>query len=110
MESGKTIRGFCEERNIPRNQYFYWQRELRKDACGRMNAQESEGCLPIQRFTEIMVTKRHDEGDVPALSGLNAASQAGSLRVEYRGLNLTVDAYYPTEKLAALIYGLAKPC
>ena len=36
MESGETVKAFCEGRGISRNAYFYWLRKLRGAACAQM--------------------------------------------------------------------------
>lgn len=33
QDSGQSVKDFCESSKISRNQYYYWQRKLRKLAC-----------------------------------------------------------------------------
>ena len=43
IESGKSIKDFCEEAGVNKNAYFYWQRKLREAACkGLTEANESK--------------------------------------------------------------------
>jgi putative transposase len=47
IESGKSIKDFCEEAGVNKNAYFYWQRKLREAACkGLTEANESKEIVP----------------------------------------------------------------
>ena len=36
VESGLTVKAFCESAGVHPNSYFYWQRKLREAACAKM--------------------------------------------------------------------------
>jgi len=43
--SGQNITEFCQSREISKNQYFYWQRKLREEACAKLAIQEGTSNL-----------------------------------------------------------------
>lgn len=47
LDSGQNIKDFCQTAQISRNAYFYWQRKLRKAACGELEkSEESRNLVP----------------------------------------------------------------
>lgn len=51
--SGQSIHVWCAENGVTKQQYFYWQRQLRGIACESLATQS--GCLPhvAPTFTEV---------------------------------------------------------
>jgi len=45
LDSGQSIKGFCQAAGISRNAYFYWQKRLRKAACAELKKSEEVGNL-----------------------------------------------------------------
>ena len=40
LDSGQSIKDFCQAAGISRNAYFYWQQKLRKAACTELEKSE----------------------------------------------------------------------
>ena len=101
IANGEKVKDFCVRKGISRNTYFYWQQRIRKTACEkiaeiqRMNTQTG---LAVPGFTEIK------------LAELPTTGQAGQIRIEVKGVQITADSEYPTEALTVLLRELTRPC
>lgn len=48
MESGKSVKDFCEDSGVSKNAYYYWQRKLREAACKDLaEANDSKEIVPV---------------------------------------------------------------
>lgn len=94
-ESGLSIKEFCKSAGFHENIYYYWQRKLRTAACEQMASR------PAPAFTEIKML------EAPAHP---AETEAGHLRIEAAGLQITSDSSYPPDKLAVLLRELTQSC
>lgn len=56
MDSGMTIKEWCQERNIKESQYYYWLRNLRQDEADA--AKQDSRAMP---FVELPVICRKQE-------------------------------------------------
>ena len=56
MDSGMTIKEWCQERNIKESQYYYWLRNLRQDEANA--AERNSQAAP---FVELPVISREPE-------------------------------------------------
>ena len=95
-ESGESIRGYCQNRGIKRNVYFYWQRKLRE--ASREHHQDKQGrsrSLVVPGFAEVKV---ETEPTVPI-----EAPVPGQICIEANGLRINADSTYPTEQLLELV-------
>ena len=106
IESGQSIKEFCQSVGVSKNTYFYWQRRLREAACKRL-AENLETTavarLGIPGFAEV---KLAEEQTTPALP---ESSESGQLHIETGEVKITVDSTYPAEKLAALLREYLRP-
>nr|WP_250229697.1 IS66 family insertion sequence element accessory protein TnpB [Anaeropeptidivorans aminofermentans] len=97
-ESDLSIRGFCEREGFHENVYYYWQRKLRETAISHIEKQqvtENNTALAVSGFTEVQVmdgNSAQPENPMP-----------DTLHIEIKGIKITVDSSYPTEKLAGLL-------
>jgi transposase-like protein len=110
-ESGLSIKDYCEQIGICTNTYFYWQRRLREAACEELaltvNTPEGEiRQLPVVNFAEVTVK---EPIPVPESPEIEARSKS-DIHIELHGVQITVGAGYPAEKLAALLRELTRPC
>ena len=47
LDSGQSVKDFCQTAGISRNAYFYWQKRLRKVACAELEkSEESRNLVP----------------------------------------------------------------
>ena len=102
--SGESIKSFCENKGVSKNTYFYWQRKLREAACNQLALTQTEATgrdLPAQRFAEIRVSE-------PA--ALPETTQPSLILMEIGRARITIGSTYPTDKLAALLRELGRPC
>ena len=100
VESGLSIKAFCEKAGFHENIYFYWQRKLREAACEQLaevKAASATTGLTTRGFTEVKVA------ETPLLQPLPTQ---GEIRIEAAGTMITADSMYPPAKLAELIKGL----
>ena len=47
--SGVMIKDWCEQNNINKDRFYYWQRKVREAACQAV----TETTIPAQRFAEV---------------------------------------------------------
>lgn len=88
MESGLSVRAYCENAGFHENVYYYWQRKLREAACEQLSP---------QGFTEVQLP------DSSTQLALPEKSRSGQICVETNGMHITADSSYPVEKLGALL-------
>jgi len=104
VESGLSIKAFCEQIGICGNTYFYWQRRVRAAACEQLAQREPDKpSIPVPRFTEVRV----EAAALPALPETTGGSQ---LHIEIGSIQMTADSTYPPDKLAGLLRALTRPC
>jgi hypothetical protein len=104
--SGESINEFCQNREIKRHSYFYWQWKLREAASESLaivNADAKQSVVPFG-FTELKVTA--NQRQVPP----DDAASEGKLHVEVCGVRMSVDCTYPADKLAYLLRELVRQC
>jgi len=100
--SGEKIDEYCEKKGIKRYTYFYWQRKLREIAGKRLVQQPEPHGISVSKFTEVRM-----------LEGSNqraSVEEAGQVSAEVAGVRIKANSGYPTDKLAALLRELARPC
>lgn len=103
-ESGMSIRSWCQEQGINEKTYYYWQRRLRKEAYEQLvvpTATNEKSIAPIQ-FTEVKLDEY--------ASSLSEQETPNQLCIEIRGIRIMTSSEYPTDKLAALLRELLRPC
>ena len=73
VDRGQSIKAFCEEENIKRNTYFYWQRKLREMAHTVMVEQPeaTRGLAPSgwTQLRTIEAPRTEESGIVIAVNG-----------------------------------------
>ena len=76
VDSGQSIKDFCQAEGISRNAYFYWQKKLRESACTELAKKEEPGCTSPGGWVQLT-------------SGpMQQATEA--LRIEINGCHITV--------------------
>ena len=104
VESGQSVRAYCENAGIHENVYYYWQRKLREAACdGLSTMQRGATSLSAAGFTEVVLPER----PTPLISGAVVQNQ---ISIEVSGVRLTASSEYPADKLAGLVRELRRPC
>jgi len=104
ITNGESIKTFCENKGVSKNTYFYWQRRLRETACKQLALKQTETTgsnLPARNFAEIRIVE-------PA--AMPEPKSPSLIHMEIGVARLSIDSTYPTEKLAALLRELARPC
>ena len=99
MESGLSVKAFCENAGIHGNTYYYWQRKLREAACGSMPGT----VLAPAGFTEVLLPDQ-------TVSSPPAASANSQICIEGSGVRIIAGGGYPSDKLAALLREVVRPC
>jgi len=104
IESGLSVKAFCEKTGIHGNSLYYWQRKLREAACNDLT-EAGSGAAGLEQpvFAEVKVAPKE-----PLL--LMPGDINGQVCVETRGLRITAGSGYPAEKLAYLIRAAVQPC
>lgn len=106
-ESGLSIKAFCKNSGYHENVYYYWQRKLREAACEQMTEYQpspQKTGMTVSGFTEIRMAETLE---APPLS---AVGTEGQLHIAVGGMRISADAGYPSEKLAAVLRELTRPC
>lgn len=85
QESGQNVKDFCRATGISKNQYFYWQRKLRKAACTELALQEK--------------TMHPAPGGWVQLAPIQAQQIKATLNIEISGFHISVDAQTDPELL-----------
>ncbi len=91
VQSGMTVKAYCEQTGICGNTYYYWQRRLREASCEQLMKSSN---LPV--FREVRI----EEPAAPP-------EPCPQLRISIGGIHMTADKTYPTEKLAELLRNLS---
>jgi len=105
MESGLSVRAFCENAGFHENNYYYWQRKLREAAYGetlKVQGSAATSLAPIS-FTEVRLSAR------TALPPSDNNRQ-DRVYVEAAGMRITAESGYPIDKLSELLRAVARPC
>lgn len=84
IDSGKSIKDFCEDEGVGRNTYFYWQKKLREAACKALPEQNESSVVPA-RWMQLKS------------SGTQCTNEG--LSIEINGCHLKVDSNTDTELL-----------
>lgn len=94
MDSGMTIKEWCQEKNIKESQYYYWLKTLRKEETGSCGLEQ-----PVSPFVEL-----------PGLCGKWQASTQGSTAAIIRKGDILIEvtesasAGFITKVMEALAY------
>ena len=96
VESGLSVKTFCEKAGIHENVFFYWQRKIRNKACEVSTMATTEARLVPQGFTEVKILDQ-------ANPQTHVAANRQQIRIEYAGLQIIADSGYPTGNLAYLL-------
>ena len=107
MDSGLTVKAFCERAGFHQNNYFYWQRKLREAACEQIvefSTEDEPSDLPARRFTEVTLLESSQA------DALHVSTERAVIQVEVAGMRVTANDAYPTAKLTAVLKGLMAPC
>jgi putative transposase len=85
IDSGLSIKDFCQANGISRHAYFYWQKKLRERACTAIEAAEE--------------TRSRVPGGWMQLAPKREYAVKETLGIEINGCNITVDAETDLELL-----------
>lgn len=99
--SGQSIKSWCEDRGIPRQQYFYWQRKLREAACALIQREAPETHPP--KGWSLCASAASPE----MLKANPSSGMAEQVCLEVKGVRLLAGRDYPVEALARLIRELS---
>lgn len=75
--SGKSVRGWCEENSVSPSKYYYWLRAIRNESlilAGKSLA------VPAQQFAQVQV--KEEEQDMSVTNGTCAVLKSGSFSLE----------------------------
>jgi hypothetical protein len=75
--SGKTVKGWCEENSVRPSKYYYWLRVIRSESlvlAGKSIA------VPTQQFAQLQV--KEDAQDMPVAGGTCAVLKSGTFSLE----------------------------
>ena len=106
IQSGLTVKAFCQQIGICGNTYFYWQRKLREATCKQMEQKVSE--ITPAKLPEFAKIRIAEAPNCPALP--EVPSSPGQLHIELDGMRISIDSTYPSDKLAALLRELRRSC
>ncbi len=85
LDSGQTIKEFCQTSGISKNAYFYWQKKLREMAC--------------TEFTKIEDSKNIVPNGWMQLKPKETQQEQEMLKIEINGCHVTVNTDTDTELL-----------
>ena len=100
MESGLSVKAFCEKAGIHENTYYYWQKKLREMACGELRGRT---ILVPQGFAEVKLAAQPMQPEP-------AASMQNQISIESCGVRITAGNEYPADKVAALLREVMRAC
>jgi transposase-like protein len=104
IESGLSIKAFCENAGFHENVYYYWQRKLREAACEELAKARGETTgLPTPIFAEVKLATR----TVLPPSDTNNHNQ---VYIETAGMRIKADCGYPVDSLAYLVKQVMQLC
>jgi transposase len=102
--SGLSVRAYCVNAGIHENTYYYWQKKLREAACEELALKQGDATNLISaRFAEVKLARQS------SLSPSMTVSQS-QICIEAAGIRIAASGEYPTDKLAALMRELRRPC
>ena len=103
IDSGLSVRAYCENAGFHENIYYYWQRKLRESTCEELAKAEkgATGLTPVT-FAEV---KLSGQAAYPA-----AASDQNQVSIEAGRVRITAGNGYPLDKLAYLVKVVAQSC
>lgn len=78
IDSGLSIKGFCQANGISKHAYFYWQKKLREKACTAIEIAEETRSIVPGRWIQL-APKRE-------------CTAKETLRIEINGSNITQDS------------------
>jgi len=96
-ESGLNVRTYCKNSEVSESQYYYWQRKLRKAACGGLSLIPSR----IPDLASPVLTKV-DLSTSPAPLPVTDIHR-NQISVEFAGIRLTAGSEYPVSNLMELL-------
>ena len=103
VDSGLSVKAFCENSSIHENSYYYWQRKLREATCDEMARNESGTGLQLPMFAEVKLASN-------AALQPTAYDHQNHVCVEAPGVRITADSGYPVDKLAYLMRTVMQSC
>jgi transposase-like protein len=104
IDSGLSVRAFCENAGVHENIYYYWQRKLREATCEGLARAEREGNGPtLPTFAEIKLSGQSANRSM-------ATADQSQVRIETDGVQITASNGYPVDKLAYLLRVVAQSC
>ena len=106
-ESKLSIRGFCKNKGIHENTYFYWQRKLRETACEQLEKKQTASistALHQPVFTEVKL-----RDSLPQAAHTEPVLH-GNLSIVVYGVKITANNNYPVDQLTYLLRELVKQC
>jgi len=97
IDSGLSVRAFCENAGLHENNYYYWQRKLREAACEELEKIQggAAGMMP-SAFAEVRVANASG-------SSALASTNQNQVSAEVAGLRITAGSGYPVDKFAYLL-------
>ena len=78
IDSGLSIKDFCQTNGISKNSFFYWQKKLREKACKEIEAAEKTKSIVPSGWMQ--------------LSSKQDCTAKETLGIEINGCNITVNA------------------
>jgi len=106
LESGLSVKAFCDREGFHENKYFYWQRKLREAACEQLSGLQPGSGKPSLASSSFMEVKLQSSGKL--LLSNNRQRDPGKVRFEFAGLHIAADSNYPPEHVALLIRRLVQ--
>lgn len=85
LDSGQSVKDFCQTAGISRNAYFYWQKKLREAACTELSKTEEPRNIVPSGWMQ--------------LTPKQAQHTKESLDIEINGCHVTVNAQTDPELL-----------
>lgn len=85
LDSGQSVKDFCQTAGISRNAYFYWQKKLREAACTELSKTEEPRNIVPSGWMQ--------------LTPKQAQHTKESLDIEINGCHVTVNAQTEPELL-----------
>ena len=115
IESGLSIKSYCETQGIHQNVYHYWQRKLRTATYEMTTERSQTAGMPIQGFTEVKIMEQGEASpqsveSPQALQSVHSPQALGQIIIEVSGYKITANSGYPPETLASVLRGLTQQC
>ena len=105
LDSGLSVRMYCEQEGFHESIYYYWQRKLREAVCeGLAIAQGGEPVLTQTKpvFAEVRL---ESHASLP----LKASDGQSHVCIEAPGVRITAGSGYPAGNLAYLMREVMRP-